>query len=93
MQQEIDQIKPNNPGIFRRMNGMQHEIDQLKANLAEMSKNIGFDDELFDDLDEFDKKVSQWNLWVIINNMLWKWIKFLDYFVEITHKIVIIQNS
>lgn len=40
------------------MNGMQQEIDQLKGNVADMRKNIGFDDELFDDLDDFDKKVS-----------------------------------
>lgn len=41
------------------MNGMQQEIDQLKANVADVRKNIGFDDELFDDLDDFDKKVSE----------------------------------
>lgn len=40
------------------MNVMQQEIDQLKGNVADMRKNIGFDDELFDDLDDFDKKVS-----------------------------------
>lgn len=40
------------------MNGMQQEIDQLKTNVADLRKNMGFDDELFDDLDDFDKKVS-----------------------------------
>lgn len=37
---------------------MQKEIDQLNSNVADMRKNMGFDDELFDDLDDFDKKVS-----------------------------------
>lgn len=40
------------------MNGMQQEIDQLRVNVSEMRKTIGFDDDLFDDLDDFDKKVS-----------------------------------
>lgn len=40
------------------MNGMQEEIDQLRVNVSEMRKTIGFDDDLFDDLDDFDKKVS-----------------------------------
>lgn len=44
--------------IFNRMNGMQQEIDQLKSDAAEMKKNMGFDDELFDDLGDFDKEVS-----------------------------------
>lgn len=44
--------------IFNRMNGMQQEINQLKGNVSDMKKNMGFDDELFDDLDDFDKKVS-----------------------------------
>lgn len=37
---------------------MQQEIDQLQTSVADMKKNIAFDDELFDDLDEFGKKVS-----------------------------------
>lgn len=41
------------------MNGMQAEIDQLRVNVADMKKNMGFDDELFDDLNDFDKKVSE----------------------------------
>lgn len=44
--------------IFDRMSGMQKEIDQLKSDVGHMKKNIGFDDELFDDLSDFDKKVS-----------------------------------
>lgn len=43
--------------ILNRMSGMQQEIDQLKSDVGDMRKNIGFDDELFDDLSEFDKKV------------------------------------
>lgn len=34
------------------------EIENLKRDVAEMRKNMGFDDDLFDDLDDFDKKVS-----------------------------------
>lgn len=44
--------------LFNRINGMQQEIDQLQTSVADMKKNIAFDDELFDDLDEFGKKVS-----------------------------------
>lgn len=36
---------------------MQQEIDQLKSDVGDLRKNIGFDDELFDDLSDFDKKV------------------------------------
>ena len=42
---------------------MQDEIDQLRTNIADMKRNIGFDDELFDDLDDFDKKVS-WQMFL-----------------------------
>lgn len=41
------------------MNGMQQEIDQLRYNYAELKKSMAFDEELFDDLDDFDKKVSE----------------------------------
>ena len=34
------------------------EIENLKRDVAEIRKNMGFDDDLFDDLDDFDKKVS-----------------------------------
>lgn len=36
---------------------MQNEIDQLKSDVSFVKKSIGFDDELFDDLSDFDKKV------------------------------------
>ena len=44
--------------IISRVIGMQEEIDQLRGNVADLKKNMGFDDELFDDLDDFDEKVS-----------------------------------
>lgn len=40
------------------MSGMQQEIDSLQETVADMKKNL-FDDDFFDDLDDFDKKVSE----------------------------------
>lgn len=37
---------------------LKREINELKENVADMKKTMGFDDDLFDDLDDFDKKVS-----------------------------------
>lgn len=58
MQEEIN-------GCLEEIDQQKYEIDQLvreanelRGNVAEMKKSMGFDDELFDDLDEFDKKVS-----------------------------------
>lgn len=48
---EIDQQKIEIKQILR-------ENVELRENVNEMKKNMGFDDDLFDDLDEFDKKVS-----------------------------------
>lgn len=49
--EEIDQQKFEIDQLVR-------EANELRGNVADMKKNMGFDDELFDDLDEFDKKVS-----------------------------------
>ena len=47
---EIDQHKFEIDQLVR-------EVNELKENIADMKKTMGFDDDLFDDLDDFDKKV------------------------------------
>lgn len=51
--EEIDQQKLEIDQLTR-------EANELRGNVADMKKNMGFDDDLFDDLDEFDKKVSDY---------------------------------
>lgn len=40
------------------MDQLAKEAIDLRVNIADMQKSMGLDDELFDDLDEFNKNVS-----------------------------------
>lgn len=72
------------------MNGMQQEIDQLKNNVADMKKNMGFDDELFDDLDDFDKKVSLMQITRIFAiNLNWSSARIFFYLMIFFYVVVV----
>jgi hypothetical protein len=58
MQEEINMCLEEIDLQKLEIDQMVKEANELRGNIAEMKKNMGFDDELFDDLDEFDKKVS-----------------------------------
>lgn len=45
--------------IYRRMNGMQAEIDHLNSNIDEMKNNEIMDRELLNEINEFNKKVRK----------------------------------
>ena len=45
--------------IYRRMNGMQAEIDKLNSNIDEMKNNELMDRELLNEINEFNKKVRK----------------------------------
>lgn len=45
--------------IYRRMNGMQAEIDHLNLNIDEMKNNEIMDRELLNEINEFNKKVRK----------------------------------
>lgn len=49
---EIDQQKSDIDKLVR-------EVNELRGSLSDMKKFTGYDEELFDEVDEFDKKVSR----------------------------------
>jgi hypothetical protein len=59
MQEDLDMSFMKIEQQRKEIKQLVEEVTELKENVNEMkTASLGFDDDLFDDLDEFDKKVS-----------------------------------